>query len=434
MNPNAASQYRKRVAAAGGILAQQAGRVARQFATKLSNDSAPQITELLREQGLGVDPALEAVTERDFVQLYLLESAPERQPETTPTARRAAVDQATEAATTAGGATAAMVGAAAVAGLFALLGLGSFWLYGLLYALAGAAGLWVLRFRLQWLARLLLPRFRWLRFGWMFGALPMFVVVSLVGLFIVSPISAERDAQARERDAKAEIARANQAIKRGELGQARDHIRRAKDRDRSVAGIGATEERLSEAVERAEDEARSRRRYDGAVQAFREDDYLTAIGNLEELGNYRDSRTLAARYRVIGSKRLLATARRVYKPRDPREAIEAARMANELDSTKATKTFLVRARRQLASVRRDRQRARRLAAQRRRAERQRQRELAAERRRQEELEEEQAAAPPPDDTGGEGGGGMGAPCDNGWTINWCGASRDGDSDGCWCEE
>jgi hypothetical protein len=429
---DAAGEYARRVTDSGGVLVQQVARVGRRFGVKIDPASAREITLLLAEEGVGIDPALSAVTDRDFVELYAVEREPVREPRETPSERRVTLDAATRAAETGVGATAVVVGAAVTAGSFVLIGFVGYWIYGLVYLLLGALGLWLYRFRLAWLARLFLPRFRWLRFNWIFGVLPMLSAALLVSFFFVAPIAAERGAQARERDVTGELALAREAIADGDLRAARRHVDRANARDSTVDGIDAMEAKLHRAVASAEEERRNRRRYEGAIQDFEGEDYLTAISNLEALGNYRDSATLAEQYRSAASRHYLSMARRAYGVDGPKRAIAVAEEAHRFKPTPGTRTFLRDARAQVVAIRVERKRQRRLAAQWRREQREYERQLRAQQRDQEELERQRELEAPPADTGG--GGGMGEPCDNGWTVNWCGASRDGDSDGCWCEE
>lgn len=431
MRADAADEYARRVTDAGGVLVQQVARVGRRFGVKVDRESAEEITRLLAERGVGVDPALTAVTDRGFVELYAIEREPDRTPRESPSERLARLDAAATAAETGVGATAVLVGAAVTAGLFVLIGFAGYWIYGLIYLLLGALGLWLYRFRLAWLARLFLPRFRWLRFNWIFGVLPMLTVALLVSFFVVAPIAAERGAQAREHDVNRELALADEAIDAGDLRAARRHVDRANARDSTIDGIDAMEAKLNRAVASAEEERRNRRRYEGAIQDFEDDDYLTAITNLEALGDYRDSATLAERYRSAASRHYLAMARRAYAVDGPKRAIAVAEEAHRFKPTAGTRTFLRDARARLVAIRVERKRQRRLAAQRRREQREYERQQRAQEREQEELERQRALEAPPADTGG---GDMGTPCDNGWTVNWCGASRDGDSDGCWCEE
>lgn len=192
--------------------------------------------------------------------------------------------------------------------------------------------------------------------------------------------------------------------------------------------------RLEQAILAAAEERRSRRRYEGAIADFEDGDYRTAIGNLEALEDYRDAAQLAQRYRGIASQRFLAKARRAYDPSAPDGALAIAREADRFRSTPATRRLVADSRAQLVVLRRERARQRRIAAEERRAAREYRAQLRRDRR-----QAEREAVAPPSDYGYDyddpaGGGGRGAPCDNGWTVNWCGASRDGDSDGCWCEE
>lgn len=303
----------------------------------------------------------------------------------------------------------------------------AWWGFGVLFLIASAIAWWAFRPLRFLLAKIFLFPFRSLRLAaFMLGATPMLVVLAVLSLAVVVPVAAQRADDARERDARALLVEADDALERGDLRRADDLLDEARRKDAGVAGLSATDERARQLRAEQEEERVNNRAYEAARAAFDDGDYGTAIGGMRDLDGYRDSSDLVDRYASEGAADLREQARAALAGRRYDEAIRLADEAQDLRVTGPGADILRQANAGKAEARaraRARAEARREAARLRAEARRLAREQrAAERQRQREIEEAQAAAPAYD-----------APDVDAPSGNWCGASRDGDGDGIWCE-
>lgn len=432
---------RARVESAGGQLVGPAESLVQFFGyERLTPESLDGTRDQLRAVAVAVgplQPPSRGETEQQ-VTLTLLQA--QRQGESveephSPTATASAVEAAASSAVS----FAAVATGVIVTGLvFAAIGFAGHWIYGLLYLGFTALTLGLLRWRLPWIFRRLVPHVGFLRIGWLLGAVAMLTVALLASVLVMGPIAAVRGAQADEREAKRELALASSSIDKGDLDDAREHLDRAKKRNDGLPGIRDVEGRLEDEAE-AREEERNASAYRSTVEEMRNDEYRQAIDGMAGLAGYRDAAQREDAFRATASRE---TVRRAHRGigRSPTRALSLAREANGYRSTPATRRTIRQAR---EAVRAKRARARQLRRERavRRAEARRQRRLEAkqrqqvlelarqqrelERQQQRELQrqpEEELYEPPAD------GGSPGC-----LGPESCPGKRDGDGDGCYCE-
>jgi hypothetical protein len=314
------------------------------------------------------------------------------------------------------------------------IGFGLWWAFGLFF-LALTVGAWWAIGRLRAVIGNVFFRpfrYRSLAALWL-GAVPTLLMFALTSLLVVAPVSAKRASDERDRDARGLVDRAEVALERGDVDRADRLLDNAQRKRRDVAGLAETRRRVGAARREQIRERERRDAYADARSDFREGEYESAVTTLESLGTYRNAALLAEEFRRDGARDLRDQAREALADRRYDPAIELAEQAQDLRVTSPASRLIAQAEKQQKAAEerararaRARERARRAAAER-RAERRRiaREQRAAERRAEEQAERERLESyetpdVPDYDSGGSNG-------------NWCGASRDGDGDGIWCE-
>ena len=428
-------EVRAKVEALGGQMVRKVGTLLVKFGYgELNEKNERDIEARLEAVGIGCAPALKGLSKSEFVTLYLLERAggekvaPPTESATQQLAREAVQQTTFQAVAT---------GLVAVGAAFTVYGLTRHFVYGLIFGMLTLLGLGLVRWQLGWLVRLLVPRFPFLRLGWALGGLTMVIVALIGALFVAAPVAAVRDSQAREREAQHLLDRADEALDEGELASAERLIEEAEGKDSDADGLDDAKDRLAKEEATRAQEVRNRGDYEDAEEAMRSNQYRRAISGMEALGDYEDARERAISFRATAARELMAEGRRALRT-DTRTALLFARRAHRIGPSAKTKAFQTRATSAHAAYKAEqrrlaleRQRQREYERQQRELERQRQREYERQQReyerqqreleRQEELEQYETPDYDTPDTGGS-------------TENWCGATRDGDGDGLWCEE
>ena len=395
-------------------------------------EAAWHITESLRSEGLATRPDLTRAGADGYVDVVATYRRTQPIPDE-PRAARESPPAPPPAAQAVAEQTAAQVSSTAVAagvlvpgGLLTLSGFGAWWLYGLIFMVT-TAGVWALvHYRLPWLARIIAFRAvpGTLR-GVLLGVVPMLLVGVVVGLTLVGPVYATREAAGREDAATHELTLARQAIEDRDSRTAHRHLDRARGLQEDASGIPEAQDRLRRLDAEDADYRRDRDAYVKASAAFNDRDYEQAILGMSGIADFRDASAQVERYSAEASRTTLATALGRMAS-DPRRALDLAQTADEFRSTQATRTAIREARRALDVRRRRDLAAERAQAAREANRREERRQRAAERRRQ--AAENRRV---PDLSAG--GGSARAPGVSGpSTTNWCG-KRDGDGDGIYCE-
>ena len=475
------TKLRAQVEGMGGRFVRPVSGVLDAFDKSEANSAAlAEISERLAAVGIGAEPPLSEVAGKGvFVTLYLLGGErPPEQPREAP--QTVAAEQAATAAATA---SFAPVGAGILltGGFATLVGFTGFWAYGVIFAALTLLTFGLVRWQFAWFARKFL---RFLRFGFALGIVATLAGVLIVGGLLATPVFIAR-ASAAESDAEGYVDDANTAMNQRHL---RDAYR---DLDRARARYGKDTSGLSDAEDRYHRMRHARRSVLDADKAFNKGDGNTGI--LLVKSARKDDPNVPGLPKVSKRADVFGTADAAFKQGDHREAVEILLAVNEKAGARGyarvainqlltpdvvsadgrlgsaeTKRYLKAARsaRSLASlagisaepaaaavgsiktrharferaealakerrVRLEAKRAEEKAAREQRAAEKaaarEQRELEKAAREREELQAQNVPSVGPQESGGKG-----APCDNGYTNNWCGANRDADSDGCWCE-
>ena len=306
----------------------------------------------------------------------------------------------------------------------------AWWLFVPLFILLGGGGFWVVWRARRWLSRMFLFPLRsiwWSAF--LLGALPMLLVVALIGTTVVAPVGAQRASDRREQKSLVLVAEAREAVRDGDEARAHDLLARAPDK--GVTGWADVRDDADELREQQQVEAE--RASDGCTDEARvaldRGDYEEAALEFESLGSYRDSVALAVRARRLDARRILGIRRRAFRNGDFLEAQQRA-----VESIATYPLPEARALRRAATTRIEQARAERKTRARERARRQaearaQERERLRqerERRRQEREQREAQPAPvaPPAEPSAPSTGG----CESGVPYDDDG-TRDGDGDG-----
>jgi hypothetical protein len=377
--------------------------------------------------GLGVKPSLAAATNETFVVLYLRKQDDQDvQPDDVPASQ---TQEAIERAAASAGGGSVLAGLVIGAAGFTVLGLAGWFGYGLVYALFGGLtfGLW--RWRPHFFPRFFIPRWSIFRVSWLLGLGSVLPLMLIASLLIVAPIYSGRVADGERQYAGQQLAAARVAFKDGDLDRADADLKNARNVDDKVPGLATMESDVKQERQRRAEERHKAAKYAEGQREAKDRHWAGAILAMEELGDYRDARAKTESYRQRAASESLARARRLVNS-DPEAAIAAATDARDYHPA-AAQGLVVRQARKVIAVRnakriaaaKERARLRAVA----RAERRRKQELA---RQQEEARQQQElqTLSTPSTGGGSDSGGSG-----GSTGNWCGATRDGDGDGIWCE-
>jgi hypothetical protein len=414
-----ALDLRAQVEEMGGQLVKVASQIFRQFEGMAPAD----IEARLALVGLGVKPTLTGATARTFVVVYLLKQG-ERdvQADDVPaSATQEAIEQAAAGAGGGGVLTGLVIGAAG----FTVLGLAGWYGYGLVYALVAALtfGLW--RWRPHFFPRFFIPRWSVFRVSWLLGLVSVVPLMLIASLLVVAPIYSARVADGERQYAGQQVAAARVAFNDGDLDRADADLKNARNIDDKVPGLAAMESDVKQERGRQAEEQRTADMYADGQQQAKDHQWGGAIAAMEELGDYREARAKAETYRQRAANESLARARRLVNS-DPEGAIVAANDARSYHATAAAGVVIGHARRVIAA-----RKAKRIAAAKERA---RQRAVArAERRRKQELARQQEEARQQQELQALSTPSTEDSYDSGQTGNWCGATRDGDGDGIWCE-
>ncbi len=189
-------------------------------------------------------------------------------------------------------------GAGIIALLAVIVGVRYYWLYGLVMAMTGAAGLFVVIRRPHWYERRIpeaFPR------GRLLGASLMGALVILVGVAVILPIRVTRRGAGKPHSSQAStyVIRADASIRAHNLNAAEIQIGLADAIDPTVQGINDVRGRLVVARVRQllADEDRRAGVFNEAEIAFQTGDTARAIGLMSSIRGFRDADDRLAAYR-----------------------------------------------------------------------------------------------------------------------------------------